>query len=290
MNISQLPLNALRAFEASARLGSFTKAGMELRVSQTAVSHQVKSLEAILGVSLFDRLPRGVVLTDEGQTLLPVLSDVFGRMSATLSRFEHGNFQEVLTIGVVSTFAYGWLIDRLFDFSQAYPDVDVRLKTNNNRADFLEDGLDYFIRFGDGAWHSTNALQLMNAPLSPVCAPSMAEALKTPADLKAVPLLRSYRLDEWSRWFEAAKVEPPSNRGWMFDSSVTMAAAAAKGAGVALVPVTMFREELETGRLNQPFPQTVSLGRYWLTWLKSRNETLAMRQFRDWIEGQASAS
>ncbi|MFN3131231.1 LysR substrate-binding domain-containing protein [Roseibium sp.] len=290
MNISQLPLNALRAFEASARLGSFTKAGMELRVSQTAVSHQVKSLEAILGVSLFDRLPRGVVLTDEGQTLLPVLSDTFGRMSATLSRFEHGNFQEVLTIGAVSTFAYGWLIDRLTKFSLAYPDVDVRLKTNNNRADFLEDGLDYFIRFGDGAWHSTNAVQLMNAPLSPVCAPSMAEALKSPADLKAVPLLRSYRLDEWSRWFEAVYVEPPSIRGWMFDSSVTMAAAAAKGAGVALVPVTMFREELETGRLKQPFPQTVSLGRYWLTWLKSRNETLAMRQFRDWIEGQASAS
>ncbi len=290
MNISQLPLNALRAFEASARLGSFTKAGMELRVSQTAVSHQVKSLEAILGVSLFDRLPRGVVLTDEGQTLLPVLSDAFGRMSATLSRFEHGNFQEVRTIGAVSTIAYGWLIDRRSGFSQAYPDVDVRLKTNNNRADFLEDGLDYFIRFGDGAWHSTNALQLMNAPLSPVCAPSMAAALKTPNDLKAVPLLRSYRLDEWSRWFEAAKVEPPSIRGWMFDSSVTMAAAAAKGAGVALVPVTMFREELETGRLKQPFPQTVSLGRYWLTSLKSRNETPAMRQFRDWIEEQASAT
>ncbi|WP_395174684.1 LysR substrate-binding domain-containing protein [Roseibium alexandrii] len=290
MNISQLPLNALRAFEASARLGSFTKAGMELRVSQTAVSHQVKSLEAILGVSLFDRLPRGVVLTDEGQTLLPVLSDAFGRMSATLSRFEHGNFQEVLTVGAVSTFAYGWLIDRLSDFSRLFPDVDVRLKTNNNRADFLEDGLDYYIRFGDGAWHSTNALQLINAPLSPVCAPLMAEALKTPSDLKAVPLLRSYRLDEWNRWFDAVNVEPPSIRGWMFDSSVTMAAAAAKGAGVALVPVTMFREELETGRLKQPFPQTVSLGRYWLTWLKSRNETLAMRQFRDWIEGQASAS
>ncbi|CAK9058224.1 HTH-type transcriptional activator AmpR, partial [Durusdinium trenchii] len=170
-------------------------------------------------------------------------------MSATLSRFEHGNFQEVLTVGAVSTFAYGWLIDRLSDFSKLFPDVDVRLKTNNNRADFLEDGLDYFVRFGDGAWHSTNALQLMNAPLSPVCAPLMAEALKTPSDLKAVPLLRSYRLDEWNRWFEAVNVEPPSIRGWMFDSSVTMAAAAAKDAGVALVPVTMFREELEVKSL-----------------------------------------
>ncbi|QDG79258.1 LysR family transcriptional regulator [Labrenzia sp. PHM005] len=283
MNVSQLPLNALRAFEASARLGSFTKAGLELRVSQTAVSHQVKSLEAVLGISLFDRLPRGVVLTDEGQTLLPVLNDAFNRMSAALSRFEHGNFQEVLTIGVVSTFANGWLIARLKEFSQIYPDVDVRLKTNNNRADFLEDGLDYFIRFGDGAWHSTNAIPLIEAPLSPICASDLARDLKEPSDLKSLPLLRSYRHDEWSRWFQAAGVEPPAPRGWVFDSSIAMAGAAAQGVGVALVPVAMFQEELSSGQLVQPFPQSVSLGRYWLTWLKSRKETGAMRQFRDWI-------
>lgn len=288
MNVSQLPLNALRAFEASARLGSFTKAGLELRVSQTAVSHQVKSLEAVLGISLFDRLPRGVVLTDEGQTLLPVLNDAFNRMSAALSRFEHGNFQEVLTIGVVSTFANGWLIARLKEFSQSCPDVDVRLKTNNNRADFLEDGLDYFIRFGDGAWHSTNAIPLIEAPLSPICAPDLARDLKEPTDLKSISLLRSYRHDEWSRWFQAAGVEPPAPRGWVFDSSIAMAGAAAQGVGVALVPVAMFQEELSSGQLVQPFPQSVSLGRYWLTWLKSRKETGAMRQFRDWIAGSAA--
>src|SRR6201991_5163765 len=110
---SQVPLNALRAFEASARHLSFTKAGLELHVTQAAVSHQIKSLEEILGVRLFRRLPRGLALTDEGQALLPVLSESFGRIRATLDRFENGHFREVVTVGTVGTFATGWLLDRL---------------------------------------------------------------------------------------------------------------------------------------------------------------------------------
>lgn len=116
MDVSQLPLNALRAFEASARLGSLTRAGLELRVTQTAVSHQVKLLEETLRVTLITRLPRGLALTDEGHALLPVLTDAFRRMSATLSQFEEGNFREILTIGVVGTFAIGWLLPRLETF------------------------------------------------------------------------------------------------------------------------------------------------------------------------------
>src|SRR5262245_44639093 len=129
MEVSQLPLNALRAFEASARLGSFTRAGLELRVTQTAISHQAKALEDALGVALFKRLPRGLVLTDEGQALLPVLTDAFRRMSATLGQFEEGNFREILTIGVVGTFAIGWLLPRLRRFKEQHPHVDLRLKT-----------------------------------------------------------------------------------------------------------------------------------------------------------------
>jgi LysR family transcriptional regulator of beta-lactamase len=198
MEVSQLPLNALRAFEASARLGSFTRAGLELRVTQTAVSHQVKALEATLGVTLFKRLQRGLALTDEGHALLPVLTDAFRRMSATLSQFEQGNFREILTVGAVGTFALGWLLPRLTTFRERHPEVDLRLKTNNNRADMLLDGLDFFIRFGDGAWHGTDAIRLMDAPLSPVCAPAIAARLRRPKDLAREELLRSYRVDEWS--------------------------------------------------------------------------------------------
>lgn len=283
MEVAQLPLNALRAFEASARLGSFTRAGLELRVTQTAISHQVKALEETLGAVLFKRLPRGLALTDEGHALLPVLTDAFRRMSATLSQFEEGNYREILTVGVVGTFAIGWLLPRLKTFKQQHPYVDLRLKTNNNRADILLDGLDFFIRFGDGAWNGTSVVHLMDAPLSPVGMPSIAARLGSPADLASEDLLRSYRIDEWPLWFRAAGVEPPSVRGWMFDSSRALVEAAAQGAGVALVPVAMFAREIAERRIIQPFDIGVSAGSYWLTHLRSRTETPAMKAFRNWI-------
>lgn len=287
MDVSQLPLNALRAFEASARLGSFTRAGLELRVTQTAISHQVKALEDTLGLTLFKRLPRGLALTDEAQALLPVLTDAFRRMSATLSQFEQGNFREILTIGVVGTFAIGWLLPRLAGFRERNPHVDLRLKTNNNRADMLLDGLDLFIRFGDGAWHATDAVRLMEAPFSPVCAPQVAARLKLPADLAGEDLLRSYRQDEWAAWFRMAGLEPLPARGFMFDSSRALVEAASLGAGVALVPVAMFAREIEEGRVVRPFAVDASLGAYWLTWLKSRRQTPAMRAFHQWIADEA---
>jgi len=283
MDVSQMPLNALRAFEASARLGSFTRAGLELRVTQTAISHQVKALEETLGVTLFERLPRGLALTDEGLALLPVLTDAFRRMSATLSQLEEGNFQEILTVGVVATFAVGWLLRRLEGFKAQNPSVDLRIKTNNNRADILADGLDWFIRFGDGAWHGTDSVPLMTAPLSPVCAPALAARLRDPADLVNEQLLRSYRVDEWGLWFRAAGIEPPKLRGWMFDSSLTLVEAAAQGAGVALVPVAMFADEIAAGRIVQPFAVAAPAGSYWLTRLKSRTETASMQAFRRWL-------
>ena len=290
MEISQLPLNALRAFEASARLGSFTRAGLELRVTQTAIGHQVKALEETLGIALFTRLQRGVALTDEGHALLPVLTDTFRRMSATLSQFEEGNFREILTVGVVGTFAIGWLLPRLRTFREQHPHVDLRLKTNNNRADILQDGLDIFIRFGDGAWHGTDAIHLMDAPLSPVCTPQIAAKLRRPADLAQQELLRSYRVDEWLLWFKAAGVEPPALRGWMFDSSRALVEAAAQGAGVALVPVAMFAREIAERRVVQPFEIVVPAGSYWLTHLKSRTPTPAMSAFRTWLTGEMTAA
>ncbi|MCK7616006.1 LysR family transcriptional regulator [Roseibium sediminicola] len=290
MDISQLPLNALRAFEASARLNSFTRAGLELRVSQTAISHQVKALEELLDLTLFERLPRGVALTDEGLALLPVLTDAFQRISAALSRFEDGNFRDVLSVGVVGTFATGWLLPHLGAFANRYSHIDLRLKTNNNRADILADGLDCFIRFGDGAWHGTSAVHLMDAPLAPACSPEIAQRLTAPEDLLREPLLRSYRMDEWATWFQSLSVTPPRARGWMFDSSVTMAEAAAQGAGVALLPISMFGQDLRSGRLVQPFAQSVLTGSYWLTWLKSREENAAMEKFRHWLEETIAGS
>lgn len=284
---THVPLNALRAFEVSARQLSLTRAGLELRVTQAAVSHQIKSLEEILGVRLFRRLPRGLALTDEGQALLPVLSESFGRIRATLDRFENGHFREVVTVGTVGTFATGWLLDRLDAFGKANPYLDLRLLTNNNRADLAGEGLDYAIRYGDGSWHGTEAVPLFAAPLTPFCTPEIAARLTAPDDLGAHMLLRSYRADEWSRWFVAAGVPEPSRlRGLTFDSSVTMAEAAARGVGIALLPARMFETEQKSGRLARPFDIEVELGSYWLTSLKSRHETPAMQAFKGWLLGQ----
>ncbi|PPE69089.1 LysR family transcriptional regulator [Caldimonas thermodepolymerans] len=284
-----LPLNALRAFEASARHLSFTRAAIELNVTQSAVSAQVKNLEERLGVSLFRRLPRGLALTDEGHALLPMLSETFARIGAVLEQFRDGRLREVLTVAVVGTFAVGWLIPRLEAFHRDHPFVDLRLLTHNNRVDLAGEGLDYAIRFGDGAWHGTHAEPLMDAPLSPVCTPEIAARLREPADLARETLLRSYRTDEWARWFGAAGVAPPLLRGPVFDSSVTMAAAAMQGLGVALLPPAMFGQALRDERLVQPFGIAVSTGRYWLTRLKSKQETIAMREFRAWLLAAVAA-
>jgi LysR family transcriptional regulator, regulator of gene expression of beta-lactamase len=289
MDRAQLPLNALRAFEAAARHLNFTRAGNELCVSQGAISHQVAQLEARLGVQLFRRLPRGLALTSEGQALSPMLADAFDRMSATLDRYAGGRLREVLTVGVVGTFAVGWLLPHLEAFERDLPDIDLRVMTNNNRVDLAGEGLDLAIRYGDGSWHGTHADPIMDAPLTPLCAPSVAARLSEPSDLSREVLLRSYRPDEWSRWFEQTGLSAPRlHGGAVFDSSALMIAAAEAGAGVALAPASMFARELTTERLVRPFDIEVSLGRYWLTRLHSRPETDAMRAFAGWL-GNAAA-
>lgn len=280
-----LPLNGLRAFEASARHLSFTRAAIELCVTQAAVSQQVKGLEKRLGVSLFQRLPRGLKITAEGEALLPTVTSSFDQMATTLDRIEAGQVRELLFLGVVGTFAVGWLLPRLKAFQKQHPFIDVRVSTNNNRVDMAAEGLDFAIRFGQGSWHGTDAFRLFEAPLSPLCTPKLAETLKTPTDLMEATLLRSYRADEWSNWFAAAGVMPAAqvNAGIVFDTSLGMMEAALQGLGVALAPPSMFSRHLASGAIIQPFPVTISLGSYWLTRLQSKPPTPAMQAFSDWM-------
>ena len=236
MNRAQLPLNALRAFESSARHLSFTRAAEELYVTQAAVSHQVKALEHRLGVVLFRRLARGLVLTDEGQALLPVVSDSFDRIGKAMQRFESGAVREVLSVGVVGTFAVRWLLPRIAAFREAYPLIELRLLTHNNKVDLAAEGLDMAIRFGDGAWHGVWAEEILSAPLSPLCPPTLAARLDSPRDLVSVPLLRPYRNRDWFAWFAAAGVEAPRLSGPVFDSTSLMVQAAVQGIGGSLPP------------------------------------------------------
>ena len=278
-----VPLNALKAFEAAARHLSFTRAAEELHVTQAAISHQVKGLEARLKVKLFRRSNRGLQLTDEGLALAPTLWEAFGAIDRLFEQFEAGGVREVLTVSAVGTFAVGALLDRLGEFRAAHPLIDLRLLTNNNKVDLVAEGLDYAIRFGDGAWQGAEAELIFRAPLTPLCSPALAAQLAEPADLLRAPLLRSYRPQDWPAWFKAAGLDAINVRGPLFDSSLIMVQAAMRGEGVALAPVSLFRRELRSGQLMRPFAIEADVGGYFLTRLKSRQPTAGMAAFRTWL-------
>lgn len=278
-----VPLNALRAFAAAARHLSFTRAAAELCVTQAAVSHQIRGLEARLGVALFRRSTRVLVLTDEGVALAPTLIDSFTAIDRLFEQFESGSLKQVLTVGAVGTFVVGHLLERLPGFRAQHPLVDLRLLTHNNKVDLAGEGLDYAIRFGDGAWHGLDSERIQPAPLSPLCTPELAARLREPSDLLCLPLLRSYRPQDWSGWFARAGIEATQLRGPLFDSSLIMVQAALRGEGVALAPPTLFARELDSGALVQPFALEADVGSYWLTRLKSREPTSAMLAFRAWL-------
>ena len=288
-----LPLNALRAFDSAARHLNLTRAAHELHVTQTAVSQHIRKLEEQLGTSLFKRLPRGLALTDEGQTLWPVVADCFGRLERALDQLQSERPREVLTLGVVGTFAVGWLLPRLADLEARHPHIDLRLQTHNNRVDLNAEGLDAAIRFGDGAWHGLQADLLVQAPLTPLCAPAIAERLRQPGDLRGQVLLRSFRTGEWEQWCQAADVAPLRAVGPQFDSSIALAEAAAQGAGVALLPPAMFTHLLRAGRLVQPFALTVPAGAYWFTQPRARavsaSTSTALETVRSWLLDQSQA-
>jgi len=215
--------------------------------------------------------------------LRPVVEDAFGRIERVMDALSGGSPREVLTVGVVGTFAIGFLIERLADFRQQHPFVDLRLLTNNNKVDLWTESLDFAIRFGAGAWHGTQADLLLRAPVTALCSPATAEGLRHPADLEKCTLLRSYRDQDWPSWLAAAGVPQLSARGPVFDASTLMVQAAILGEGVALAPAAMFQRDLHLGALVQPFAITVDVGGYWLTRLISKPVTRAMAAFQAWL-------
>lgn len=276
-----IPLNALRTFEVAARQGSFTRAAIELRVTQAAVSHQIARLEDNLGTMLFHRTPNGLVMTDAAQTLFPVTKCGLDNIARTLDHVMSGQRAEVLNLGVVTTFATGWLIPRLDDFLHTHPEITVRLSTNNNRVEIAREGLDAAIRFGSGRWRGVEAHHILDAPMGPLCAPHLD--VRALSDLRGYTLLRSYRADEWPKWFAEAGEACPPLTGPVLDSSVGMADLATEGLGIALLPLPMFERALAAGRLISPFAATVTLGSYWLTIPKERRTTRATDLLLTWM-------
>jgi len=287
------PLNALRAFDAAARHLSFTRAADELAVTQAAISHQVKALETLLGVKLFRRLTRELRLTEEGHALAPGLRDAFDRLAQAVERVRAPG-RAVLTLSTLTTFAVSWLVPRLPRFQDAHPEIEVRVSANPRLVDFAREDVDAAIRFGGTEWPGLVQHELFGFRLTPLAPPSLAARLKRPEDLARVPLIDTTpRPGEWIIWLEKAGLAElaPSGGGVVFDSTLVALGAAAKGMGVAVGDPLMAADELEAGRLVQPFDLVVSSNAkaYWLVYPEAFAERPKIRAFRDWILAEAAA-
>ena len=282
------PLNSLRAFEASARHLSFTKAAEELHVTQAAISHQIKSLEEYLGVTLFLRRNRQLLLTDEGQRYWPQIRDMFENLLAATEQVRAQGATGALTVSVVPTFATLWLVPRLADFSVHYPEIDVRVRATDIPADFLREDVDIAIYYGDGKYPGLKTDRLFEEFLTPVCAPGLAtpeRPLDKPADLHYHTLLHDTDTSAWSRWLQEADVKGVSpSHGPVFSHSGMVLQAARHSQGVALGSSVVSRMDTDTGRLMELFDITIPSGyAYDLVYPVASEGRPKISAFRDWI-------
>lgn len=279
------PLNALRAFEAAARHGGFVGAADELAVTPAAISHQVKGLETRLGVPLFRRLPRGLALTADGEALLPDLRDAFDRMALALERFDRRAGSRVLTVSLATTFALGWLVPRLHRFQTRHPEIEVRMTTTNRSVDFDREDIDCAVRFLARPPAELHATRLFDDVLTPLCGARHAARLKTLADLRRVPLIEVTGDPEWPIWLRAMGLEDfKPKRVLTLDSTKFAVEAAIEGAGVAIGPPDLFRDDLREGRLVQPFPDIVASGKaWWLVCPATTVERAKIVALRSWM-------
>ncbi len=278
-------LNGLRAFEAAARHGSFVAAGEELHVTQAAISRMVRLLEERLGFPLFDRLPNGLVLTQQGRALQPGLTSAFDAIAAITEQVAAIRTTPVLTVGVGPSFAVRWLIPRLAHFNHAHPEIEVRLATGGAINPFKDDWT-CGIRLGDGDWPGYEAEPLFSADLFPVCSAALAERLKQPSDLaKEVLLQVVHSPEDWPLWFAAADVKLRTKMlGPTFDNYAMALQAALDGVGVAIGLRAYVQDDVAAGRLVAPFPLAVPKGRAWyLVYRPYRREDQNLATFRNWL-------
>jgi LysR family glycine cleavage system transcriptional activator len=289
------PLNALRAFEATARHLSVKNAAEELCVTPGAVSQMLKALELHLGVKLFQRVNRGIFLTDAGQDYLPPIRNAFRQIAEATKRVAVSADSGLLTVSVTPFFATAWLVPRLKGFQDAHPDIDLRVQTSNALIDFARDGVDVAVRHGVGRYPGLRAEHVVAVEVIPVAAPSLvAERGRpaSPADLTRWPLVHDADRQGWHLWFQAQGVEeigPP--RGASFDDSGLLLKAVLAGQGAGLLPAAMLASELADGRLVK-LADVALLDdfAYYLVYPNGSEQRPKVAAFRAWILSAASRS
>lgn len=297
-------LNALRAFEASARHQSFSAAARELNVTPAAVGQLVRGLEEWLGTPLFVRSTSGrvrLVATDGALRALPDLRAGFDRLALGLERLREGAIGGVLTVAISPAFAAKWLLPRFERFQAICPNTDVRLETNLRPADFVAQRVDIGVRYGAGTWQGLVAERLMGEDVFPVCSPALAHQnrrLHKLSGMAHVSLIHDLSMDgdagfpTWDKWLKKAKVGGVvTSRGMKINNSAAVLQAAIEGRGVALARSVMVHDDLAAGRLVRLFPeiQFESELAYFVVY---RPESASLRRlitFRDWLMTEAAS-
>jgi LysR family glycine cleavage system transcriptional activator len=293
------PLTALRAFEAAARLSSFTRAARELHVTPAAVSHQIRGLEKFLGVTLFRRTTRRLELTDQGRTAAELFREGFEKLARGVRQLRADETGASLTLSVTTAFASRWLVPRLGRFARRCPGIDLKIRAGTQPVDFDHDDIDMAVRIGRGGVAGATAIPLFGESVVPLASPAFIRhhGLRRPADLARVPLLhddsmrRVGRPTRWSEWLAAAKVRNvDTGHGMHIDDGHLVLQAAAGGAGVALGRLVYALDDLDARRLRMPFGPVLDLGvQYYLFVPEARATEPAIAAVRAWIVQEAES-
>lgn len=296
-------LNALRAFEASARHQSFSSAADELNVTPAAVGQLVRTLEQWLGAPLFHRGSSGksrLVLTEAAECALPDIQIGFERLALGLERMRGSSFNEALTVTVSPAFAAKWLLPRIERFHAAWPETDVRLDTQLKAVDFLTQRIDIGMRYGAGHWPGLIAEKLMGEEIYPVCSPQLRktpDGLQTHEALSDETLIHDLSMDghagftTWATWLEAAGIKSVSTqRGMKINNSAAVLQAAIEGQGIALARSVMAGDDLAAGRLIRLFPaiRIASPLAYYVVYRPESAGLPRLKAFRDWLFDEVS--
>ncbi len=295
------PLNALRAFEATARHLSFAKAAEELNLTPSAISHQVKALEETIGTPLFERLNRSIRLTDAGLRALPHLRDGFDRLRDGVAEWEAESTDHVLVVSTGPAFAAKWLAPRVYRFVDRHPEIDLRIAASLKRSDFRNDRVDAVIRFGGGDYPGEHTERLFGDAVLPLASPDLVAGdppLRSPGDLARHTLLHDDSMAfmpnpiKWVDWLEAAGVSGVNaERGPRFSHADHGLDAAIDGAGVVLGRDVLAERDIRRGTLVAPFELKIPTGAsFWFVCPPSALEREKVRLFRDWLFGEIESA
>ena len=282
------PLSAVRVFEAAARHENFTTAAAELGMTQAAVSYQVKLLEDRLGVPLFRREKKRVVLTEAARRIAPQVGRAFDALDSAFATIRAED-EGLLTVSTSNTFANTWLAWRLGSFQMAHPDMAVRLLTSDALSDFATDDVDIAIRAGRGPWPDLSQDLLLPIDFTPMCSPGFLRRHGPsfePTDLLRLPLISPHD-PWWPYWLKEVGVDAPDGPirvGVRLDSQAHEGHAAMAGQGVAMLTPFFWRNDLAEGRLVRLFDQVSTRGyAYWLVCPEPRRSVPKIKRFREWL-------